>query len=93
MFDDYDTTNCFIKYHKQFDILNNVNETIDELLSEYNLDGKVKQYYKNNIEKIILNGKNGLDILDRRYIASVSIRYCFCYKEQPIWYLFTIWRN
>lgn len=93
MFDDYDITNCFIKYHKQFDILNNTNEVVNELLNQYNLNEKSKEYYKDNIEKLILKGKNGLEILDRRQIASINIRYCFYHEEKPVWYLFTIWRN
>jgi hypothetical protein len=93
MFDDYDITNCFIKYYKQFDILKNIDEVVNELLIEYNLNEREIKYYTEQIEKLIINGKNGLEILDRRYVSSINIRYCFYHNGNPVWYLFTIWRN
>jgi len=101
MFDDYDTTNSFIKYNKTFDIkiIDNIENTCKNITDEIYKDNKDNIKYKDSVNKeiykIVQNGMYGLNILDSRHVASICLRYCYYYdiEKIPKWYLFRIWRN
>ena len=99
MFDDYDTTNSFIKYNKTFDIkiIDDIEHTCKNITNDICKDGTIssKENVNKEIYKIVKNGIYGLNILDSRHVASICLRYCHYYEIEkiPKWYLFRIWRN
>jgi len=99
MYDDYDTTNCFIEYYKIFDIKSSdkIDNISINIINEITKDDEYNSYdtTKKDIKKLLNNGISGLNILDFRHVASIDLRYCH-YSEigkNPKWYLLRIWRN
>ena len=94
MFDDYDNTSCYIKYDKVFDITFQENEEYAYKRISNEINNIEESYISQELKNIIKKGKSGLDILDPRYISSLSLRYCSYAKINSIkWYLLTFWRR
>ena len=90
MFDDYDTTDHFISYYKTFDITDNQDAVIDEILDGY----EYKDECAVKLRRLITKAQNGIKILDSRYISNIGVRYCQYFSETDIrWYMLRIWRT
>jgi hypothetical protein len=99
MFDDYDTTNSFIKYNKIFDIkmIDDIEKTCQNITNEICSKNTINRtdIANKEIYNIVRNGVYGLNILDSRHVASICLRYCHYYdvEKTPHWYLFRLWRR
>lgn len=100
--DDYDYS-----HNHMFDFELNIyqNDDIDAKISDFFIENKFYektdsiQYISDTIKNCITNMRNGLKILDHRYITSISSRV-FGYEEEMTvefyktrWCLITVWRG
>ncbi len=99
MFDDYDTTNPFINYFQTFDIrsVDNLTEIQKLIIQEITKDTtyNCQETVEKDISRLIQSGISGLQIIDPRHVACLSLRYCHYHElgVEPRWYLLRFWRR